>query len=110
MHDDRIGGTGPSCQTADWNLGETPVGQWSHIAAVYEQGGESYAFLNGVKSSVHAVSHNDNPENLVLGSPYPTGHLANAHVASARVYADVLSDAEIVAHSQSQPGSFCSAQ
>ena len=35
------------------------------------------------------------------------GHLASVHVASARVYNSVLSDAEILAHSRSPPGQFC---
>ena len=46
LHDSRIGGAGPSCKNIgmpSWGLGNAPVGQWSHFAAVYNQGGEEYA-------------------------------------------------------------------
>ena len=107
LHDKRIGGTGPSCKNGNWGLGNTPAGQWSHLAAVYVQNGPSYIFLNGKKSGIHNTKHDGHPAFLMLGAPYKTGHLANVHVASARVYNDVLSDAEIIAHSRSPPGQYC---
>ena len=106
LHDKRIGGAGPSCK-GHWGLGNVPTGRWSHVAAVYTQNGPSYMFVNGHKSKVINTIHDGHPAYLMLGAPYKTGHLASAHVASARVYNNVLSDAEILAHSRSPPGQFC---
>ena len=80
-------------------------GQYICAVAYRETAGQ---FLNGVKSRVqNPVSHDGTEALLLLGAPYASGHLANVHVASARVYSEALSDEEIVAHSNSQPGSFC---
>lgn len=113
LHDKRINGAGPSCkaigQQGGWGLGNAPTGQWSHLVAVYTQGGPSYMFLNGKKSKVITTKHDGHPAFLMIGAPYKSGHLAAVHVASARVYNDVLSDDEILAHSRSPPGQFCGA-
>ena len=99
LHDDRVGGTGPSCQGTGWGLGSTPIGQWSHVVALFDQDtGTSYAFLNGVKGTVRTnIFHSDGvPNEVRLGSPsYNPNYYANADVAAMRVYNRLLSDDEV---------------
>ena len=72
MHDKRIGGAGLSCKapSGGWGLGTCPVKKWSHIVAVYTQGGNEYMFLNGKKSKVQPrVKHDGHPGFLMIGCP-----------------------------------------
>ena len=100
VHDNRVGGTGPSCKKTNWGLGQTPVGQWNHVVVAYDQKTkQSWAFLNGKKGTVgRGIVHSDSgayKNQLWLGGPHHNGHYANTDVATARVWRRTLSDAEV---------------
>merc|ERR1719502_2626421 len=98
IHDHRVGSqrTAASCQNMNqWNSPAIRVGQWNHMVAYYNQGArQSYAVVNGVKSSVRSVTHNNGNRRLRLGSPWG-GHTVNACVTNVKAYNRELTAAEI---------------
>jgi len=104
LHDQRYGSTGGTGHVASaigttWssNLGPPPLGVWIHVVAVFRQGGDSYVFLNNVKSNVVTANNNEGRSNLYIGN-YPTAtgdHHADVWIRKFRVYGRALSDDEV---------------
>ena len=97
VHDSRFGGGVAPIPGAAYNSGlpAPTLNEWSHVVVVYRQGGESAAFLNGVKSNTHSpTSNGDGLTTLAVGTiPHHGGsHAADAWVKSITVWNEALSD------------------
>ena len=102
LYDDRFGGGVAPIPGRTYNSGlpAPTLNQWSHVVVVYRQGGESVAFLNGVKSNtISPTSNNEGLSTVVLGS-YNHGkrsHATDAWVRSVTIWPRGLTDDEISA-------------
>ena len=103
VHDYRFGGGVAPIPGAAYNSGlpAPTLNEWSHVVVVYRQGGESAAFLNGVKSNTHSpTSNNEGLTTLTVGTiPFPgfglvhqKSHAADAWVKSITIWNEALSD------------------
>ena len=97
VHDERFGGGVAPIPGATYNSGlpAPTLNEWSHVVVVYRQGGESAAFLNGVKSNTHSpTSNGDGLTTLNVGTiPHHGGsHAADAWVKSITIWNEALSD------------------
>ncbi len=98
MHDYRFGGGIASAIGYSWNpwtetKPHVPTKQWVHITAVFRQGGESYVFLNGVKSDNTAIGKNDDGKGeLWIGRPRWGGHWTDSWIKEVKVFNTALDD------------------
>ena len=97
LHDGRFGGGVAPIPGATYNSGlpAPTLNEWSHVVVVYRQGGESAAFLNGVKSNTHSpTSNKDGLTTVAVGTiPHLGGsHAADAWVKSITIWNEALSD------------------
>ena len=117
MHDSRFDGaisvalgrdandsTDPTSGWSAWdNPQPPPVGEWIHVTAVIRQEGESYVFLNGLKSDrTNIGKNNDGEPDLWVGRPkhLTPEHWTDAWIKEVMVFDDALSDDLVAAYSE----------
>ena len=107
LHDSRFGGgvaalVGTTYQSG---LAAPTAGAWSHVVAVFQQGGDSYAFLNGVKGTVHPNTNNNaGLSYLVVGDSRRQGNEAvDVWIQRLTVWHSVLPDATIATRALDTP-------
>lgn len=96
-------------RVADSGVPPAPIGRWAHIAAVFNQSGDSYVFLDGVRG--HAIPNTDNhfvpgaASSLYVGRTghqpywgYYNAYDTDTYVRSVAVWERGLSGATIMAH------------
>ena len=97
VHDYRFGGGVAPIPGAAYNSGlpAPTLNEWSHVVVVYRQGGESAAFLNGVKSNTHSpTSNGEGLTTLAVGTlpARAASHAVDAWVKSITIWNEALSD------------------
>ena len=97
MHDHRFGGSIASAVGSPWtpwkNSNQPPIKKWVHVTAVFRQGGESYVFLDGVRSDFTTTANNNNGlGDLWVGRPHHGGHWVNSWIKEVKVFNTALSD------------------
>lgn len=105
MHDSRFGGVIASGVGKTWNPGANmalPYKKWIHVTAVFQQGGVSYVFLDGVRSqNVVTASNNEGRNELWIGRPIHGGHWVNCWIKEVKVFYEALQNSEVQALSDS---------
>jgi len=97
MHVDRFGGSIASAVGFPWkpwkNSNQPPMKKWVHVTAVFRQGGQSYVFLDGVRSDFSTVAKNGSGmAELWVGRPHHGGHWVNSWIKEVKVFDTALSD------------------
>ena len=100
LHDHRFGaGVAPIPGTAYTSgLPAPTLNEWSHVVVVYRQGGESAAFLNGVKSNTRSPTYNgEGYSTVTVGTRSGTvsDHATDAWVKSITIWSAALSDVDV---------------
>lgn len=104
MHDYRYGGGVASAVKytwQPWTQAEKPLTkEWVHVTAVvFRQHGESYVYLNGVKSDcMVTASNNSGMKDLWIGRPVWGGHWVDSWIKEVKVFDSALSDDMVEAH------------
>lgn len=97
MHDQRFGGSIASAVGFPWkpwkNSNQPPIKKWVHVTAVFRQGGQSYVFLDGVRSDFSTTAKNGSGlGELWVGRPHHGGHWVNSWIKEVKVFDTALSD------------------
>ncbi len=104
MHDHRFGGGIASAigyPWSPWVKPHTPTKQWIHVTAVFRQGGESYVFVNGIKSDNSAIGKNDGGKSdLWIGRPKHGGHWTDSWIKEVKVFNTALDDSLVVNYAE----------
>lgn len=104
IHDNRFGGGIASAigyPWSPWMKPHIPTKQWIHVTAVFRQGGESYVFLNGVKSDNSAIGKNDEGlGDLWIGRPRWGGHWTDSWIKEVKVFNTALDDSIIETYAE----------
>jgi len=100
MHDNRFGGNVASAVGKTWkpwySNGSPPIRRWIHVTAVFRQNGESYVFLDGVKSNRSVVAtNNEGLNDLWVGRPIHGGHWTDSWIKEVKVFDFALSDEQV---------------
>ena len=100
MHDSRFGGGIASSIGRIWQPWKRPksppTGEWLHITAVFRQRGESYVYLNGVRSDNKAIARNSNGfTDLWVGRSRWRGHWSDCWIKEVKVFNEALNDEEV---------------
>ena len=101
MHDSRFGSGVASAVGKTWQPwtnggGNAPTKEWVHVTAVFRQNGDSYVYLNGVRSDNTVVAtNNDGKGELWIGRPHWGGHWVDCWVKEVKVFDYALSDADV---------------
>jgi len=101
IHDERFGGGVASALGYNWNpwsssQGNAPTKEWVHVTAVFRQGGDSYVFLNGIRSENTSIG--DNSEGLGelwIGRASWGGHWVDSWIKEVKVFNSALNDAQV---------------
>jgi len=107
VHDDRFGGGLASAVGKTWNpwtdgsKGKVPTKQWVHLTAVFRQNGDSYVYLNGIRSDNKVTAKNNEGRNdLYVGRPEWKGHWVDSWIKEVRVFDEALTDASVVDYTE----------
>eukprot|EP00964_Phaeocystis_antarctica_P112908 scaffold77025_cov69-Phaeocystis_antarctica.AAC.1 len=120
VHDTRFGGGVAPIPGVEYSSGLPAVveyssglpaptlNEWSHVVVVYRQGGESAAFLNGVKSNPNPNTNNgEGFTQLTVGGHKIARDGVDAWVKSITIWSEALSDVDVrqLSHEWSPPAS-----
>ncbi len=101
MHDSRSGGGISSAVGKLWQPWTSPQSpptkEWLHVTAVFRQGGESYVYMNGVRSDNVVISNsNGGYKDIWIGRARWSDHWADSWIKEVKVFDEALSDEDVL--------------
>ncbi len=105
MHDIRFSSAIASAVGQPWtawnNPQSPPLRKWIHVTAVFRQGGESYVFLDGVRSDKTVIANNDEGKgDLWIGRAHHGNHWTDSWIKEVMVFDSALSDEDVESYSE----------
>ena len=105
MHDHRFSGAIASAVGYTWTAWNhpqyPPIHQWIHVTAVFRQGGESYVFLNGVRSDNSVIGRNNGGYgSLWIGRPVHVSHWTDCWIKEVMVFNRAVSDEDVASYAE----------
>jgi len=103
VNDDRYGGGVASAVGKMWtpwtdaSKGKVPIKQWVLLTAVFRQNGDSYVYLNGIRSDSKVIATNNEGSNdLYVGRPKGwSNHWVDSWIKEVKVFDQALTDGSI---------------